>query len=133
MATVNPKLSDLQPTKITYCAGDRVIARVQSNFSPHQRGVLESCINRYARVELNILIVDCRNVTLRLVRGNSSTILADLSYASARHGNTVSFGCSKVELLPGDLLLVKQITKCPSFDFNLQRWSGGIQVVDEIQ
>lgn len=132
MAIVRPKFSDLQPTKVVYQAGDRVIARIQANLTPTQRRILESSINKYAGVELNILIVDCRNVALQLIRGSESTILADLSYSSAQQGNTVSFGCSKVELLPDDLLVAKQRIQSPSFDFNLKRWAGGIQVINDI-
>ena len=129
---VAPKISDLQPTKTKYIAGDRVIARIQSNLSASQFRILESSINEYAGVALNILIVDCRNVQLQLVRGNSRTMLADPSYVSSRLGNTVTFGCSKVEFLPDDFLVVKQRIPSLAFHANLIRWAGDILIIPDI-
>jgi hypothetical protein len=101
MAAV-PKLGDLSPTKSKFSAGERVIARVNQALSSAQKKKICQGINQYAGVELNALIVDCSTVELIRFRGEDQILVAGRFHYARKDGRTLTFGCSKVDFMPGD-------------------------------
>lgn len=99
-----PKLGESAP-KVSYQAGDRVLARLGSFPDGDTIRKIKKAINSYAGVELNCLVIDCSTVTLLLERGGGIQCLAGPKYLKLNQlasKVTYSFGVSKLELQKDD-------------------------------
>lgn len=110
MSRFRPTLTDNPACKIKFEAGDRVITHISQNVSASTAARLKRIINKFAKVDVNSLIVNCLDVTLihiDIVSGRRNT-LASPADAQTQDTNrrTININCSKVELKENDKLLV---------------------------
>lgn len=129
----NPLLSDLQPTRTTYCAGDRLIARVSIDLGSSKKLTLQRMIRQYTREDVRILIVNCSAIELIRIRGEEALVLAGLMHTSSQKLGVLSFGASKVDLDEKDGLVCKfrglGSSKEKIFKEELEEWSPGIEKI----
>lgn len=103
---MRPRLGESQPSKISYSAGDRVIARLGTFPTSDQIKKIRQGINSFAGVELNSLIIDCSSTSLVLERGGALQSLAGPGHLNQERLNSskpvFSFGVAKFVGLVGD-------------------------------
>lgn len=129
---VVPRLGDIRPTKTSFVAGERVIARVNQILTADQKKKILQGINKYAGVELNSLIVDCTRVNLVRIRKEESISVAGPSHMSSKAGPVLHFGCSKVCFEEGDSFLLSISYQDPRLRNliidEVKRWIGDHEV-----
>ena len=133
-----PTLSDLPTTK-RFQAGDRILARVSVDLTKDQHDRICRTIQRWARAEVDVLIINCLKVSLlwRQVEHQAETILGRPTAIvnSTPDLGVANLDCSVVNFEAGDQLVVTVFR----LDSNLQRdtikswiqrWAGqGVEVI----
>ncbi len=127
-----PTLADGQPTKYTYQAGDRILARVSFQPTREQEFRLVRQIRKYTREDVRILLVNCSLIGILWERadGTISALVSrkDIKIAE-NHISRVDLDCSVTNLQPGDRLFVmtpplKSELERSQYQAWIQEWSG---------
>ncbi len=119
MRKPRPLLSDIQPTRTTFNAGDRVIARVSSSVSRQQVRKIIRSVCKFAGADIRVLVVDSTSVRIDKLRGQVLDALVQPGQADFRPGREgiASLRCSVVDFRLNDRLFVS----VPVIDGDLQR------------
>lgn len=134
---MKPKLGETQPLKVSYSAGDRVIARLGTFPTSDQIKKIRKGINSFAGVELNSLIIDCSSTSLVLERGGAFQSLAGPGHITSERLNSskpiFSFGVAKFVKYEGDRFYLSSRHSSPSVRSVLlkqvQHWVGDSELI----
>ena len=125
-----PLLSDNPAVNVQFQPGDRLLVKVSCHLTPDQKIHIRRAVKRFARCDVNILIVDVRYLKV-LVVGKKTRLLAcpeDVQHQSIDLG-VANLNCSKIDLVPDDLLAVRSSVKLDELQqkqirTELRRWAG---------
>lgn len=128
-----PLLTDSQPTKYQYQAGDRILVRVSCVLTPDQYAKIERAVKKYTRTDLNVLIVNCSQVKILWMHGITRDIETLVSpedvQSRSLDAGVANLDCSVTRMPAGDTLTVivprisSEIQQKTIHDW-VQRWTG---------
>lgn len=126
-----PLLSDIQPTKQKYNAGDKIIAVVTTDLTADQRRRMIYSINKFVGVDVDVLIVNASHTTAILCGHDQPefALFQPSIKTSESELGVANISLTKVEFKPGDKLFVStkhlstedQRTQILKY---FQRWAG---------
>ena len=98
-------LIDVETDRPKFRDGDRVIARVSSDLRKDQKMNLVRTITKFAKAAVRVWIVDCRRMSVDLIRGGRSESLVSLLHIEPH-----------ADPLPGKMNLSLSVVEFQAFD-----------------
>lgn len=129
-----PLITDIQPTRYVYRAGDRVIARVSCQIPADKEARLQRLIKGYTREDVRVLVVDCTMVKVAWKHAATGVIESLVDPSDIQHqgldAGFVNLDCSVTELVDGDTLIFSyrqlsesQLVRKQMVD-KIKQWAG---------
>ena len=136
---IHPKLSDIQTERIKFNPGDRVIIRTVDDLALSQKISLKRSIQKFAGVDLRILIVNCFNARIRKITPDDEELLCGREHAQMPSNlpGTANISLKRIDFNSGDKLFVFFLNghlayhgqKKQALDY-LKRWAGdGVEII----
>ncbi len=130
--SARPLLTDSQPIKYDYRAGDRILARVSSHLNAEDYHKIVRAITKYIREAVRVIVVDCSSLRIDWIHNGNVDCLASPKHIQDKsiHCGVANLDCSVTELESGDKLVVTllkkghsdvQKQKCHDW---IQQWAG---------
>lgn len=135
-----PKLDDIEPFRVKYSPGDRIIARISVDLSVSQKRSIIDKVRAFCKADVDVMIVDCRKVAILIERsaGQTERLAGPEDVGSKTSGGKLSLNLSRVVFLPNDKVKIvwnpkfgkSQIRQM--FKSDIVRWVGKDHEVVEI-
>lgn len=130
-----PRLGDIQPTRLTFAPGERVVVSAPKLSSDQLRRIRRAVV-RYAREHVRVLVVDCLTLTLSIRRatGEVEVIASRERLQRQTLPNVANLSCSKIELSDLDQVLVTGTRSLregqrKQLRYKVQEWAGNCEVI----
>lgn len=126
-----PLLTDLQPQKMKFSPGDRLLAKVSEDLTPDKEKALLKSIQKFAGEEVRVLIVNCTKFSMLLERlGKKATICHRTQAEATLTPGRMRLSCSAMHFELGDVLTVvcdppmDNRVKALQIRDHISRWTG---------
>lgn len=126
--SATPLLSDIEPTKARYQAGDRVVCKVKSHITSAQADKLRKSVKEFAGADINLIIINTsRFHVVRIRQGEENLVIAQMSdiTGETRLG-VANVDLAKVDFQRDDKLVVLSPVDYPEEQCRsaFKRWAG---------
>lgn len=101
-------LSDLNDRAPEFHPGDRVLVRTSTELSKEQHHKMSRAIKKFTGEDVRLLIVNCNQLKIILIRGETKIDLVVPEHAQHQDKNTAvaNVGCSVIDMFANDQLVI---------------------------